>query len=222
MTDAIREAGKLKDAAMLQRDLGDNAGALELLQQAEETLEQELNTLTSASVEDQGGYEKSVRKQLYNIRGTRGGVLRRDGQYIESAKAYDRGYAEERHFPDSYNLTQRLVSRVLAEPRSVEVEDHVVADEKVRAALESARVEIEGQLSKRGSDEYALADLLMIAVLLGASDWIDRLRSFATAVTSSSYARQVTKTVFEEIVEQAQAAGASELAGRAKRAVEIL
>lgn len=207
MGDAVETARDLKERAMLARDLEDYPEAIEILEQAERILVEAMKPLEQSrtSGESPGDYELSVRKQLYAIRGSKGGIYRRAGDYLASARAYDSGYEVERDFEDSYNLTQRLVSRVLERPLAAVSDDVVVEQVAVREELGRARQRVEEQMTgPRQKDEYAAADLLTLSALLGSPDWRSALQRFLRLAPESSYARQVTREVLAEVVRQAR------------------
>jgi tetratricopeptide (TPR) repeat protein len=205
--DVVVEVRDLKEQAMLARDLENYPEAIEILEQAERLLVEEMKQLEQNRTggELPGDYEFSVRKQLYAIRGSKGGIYRRAGDYLASARAYDAGYEVERDFEDSYNLTQRLVSRVLERPMAAVSDDVVVEQIAVREELNRAerkvKVQVEGPREK---DEYAAADLLTLSALLGSSDWRSALQRFLRLAPKSSYARQVTREVLAQVARQAK------------------
>ena len=196
--DVLREISTLKERAMLFRDDGDYEDAIETLDEAEQRILSELGQFTATS-EGPGRYELSLRKQLYTIRGSKGGVYRRWKHLPDAIASYDAGYEVERSFEDSYNLTQRLVTRVMQDPQSVAGEGGIVAGVAVRDELRRAGETIRAQ--KRHDDEYAAADLLTILLLLGDPGWRHALQEFLRRADTASYAREVTKKVFEEIAE---------------------
>ena len=186
MADVIESARALKSRAMDARDDGDFEGAISLLLQARSELERELHDLEPKRADkgSPGRFEQEVATQLAHILGTTGGVYRREKDYPASIASYDAGFRfEEPEAPygivNSYNLTQRLVSRVFLNPRAVDEPAVVVEGLPLGQALESARREIERQRTgKRRNDEYAAADLATVALLRGDADWNDKLDDF--------------------------------------------
>jgi hypothetical protein len=224
--DTLERIRDLKERAMLARDLEEYSEAIEILGEAEAALLRELAQLEQGrtGAERPGDYELSVRKQLYAIRGSQGGIYRRMGgsHYLDSARAYDAGYDVERGFEDSYNLTQRLVSRVLERSSSAVSEGEVVEGVDVRKELGEARRVVEAQMEgPRQKDEYAAADLLTLSALLGSPDWPSALQRFLRLAPESSYARQVTREVLAEVAQQARA-GKSPAPALAERLEEVL
>jgi len=127
-------------------------------------------------------------------------------KYPASIKFYDDGYNfEDPKAPygivNSYNLTQRLVSRVFLNPRAVDEPGSIVEGLPLKDALESARREIERQRAgSRREDEYAAADLAIVALLRGDVDWRDKLDDFLYSEPEPQpYAVQVTLDVLVEL-----------------------
>jgi hypothetical protein len=186
MADVIESARTLKSRAMDARDDGDFEGAISLLSQARSELELELHELEPkrAVKGSPGRFEQRVAAQLAHILGTTGGVYLRDKNYKTSIAFYDAGYRfEDPEAPygivNSYNTTQRLVSRVFMAPRAVDEPSLIVEGLPLGEALESARREIERQRAgPRRQDEYAAADLAIVALLRGDDDWRDKLDDF--------------------------------------------
>jgi hypothetical protein len=90
--------------------------------------------------------------------------------------SYDKGYSFESNpkfaLPNSYNMVNRLTSRILyykrlsPEPNNPEVSPVDMAEE-----LEKARKSIRDQVTgARRGDVWALADLAMVELLLGISE----------------------------------------------------
>jgi tetratricopeptide (TPR) repeat protein len=205
--DLLSEIGTLKSRAMTLRDGEEYEDALETLEDAEQRIRAELGEIAN-SPEGPGRYERSLRAQLYGILGSKGGVYRRWKRLSKSISAYDAGYEIEKSFEDSYNLTQRLVTRVMFDPQSVAGTGGIVAGVAVRDALRKAEETIRTQMeSTRHDNEYAAADLLTVLLLLGDPGWRDALQQFLHRAAKSSYARDATKLVFEEIAEQLRATG---------------
>jgi tetratricopeptide (TPR) repeat protein len=234
--DVVTEARNLKNRAMNQRDVGNWQGALDLLADARRMLEQALEDLAKGSDEqpsDLLAFETSVRKQLYQLLGSIGGVYRRraasadrqPGDLETAIKLYDAGCETEKLFPDSYNLTQRLVTRVMLQPSAALTEAATVAKIDLREEMRKAKRTIEEQTSETGprkNDEYAFADAAMIAILLGEPTWMDAVRTFTRHASKSSYARTVTVDVFKELAEYVDPSGpAAALRQRIEGAVRV-
>jgi hypothetical protein len=199
MADVLNEIRALKERAMLSRDIDDFDDALTALNAAEKLILDELAQL-DPSDGGPGRYQQSITKQLYHIRGSKGGVYRRMQSWRDAVNAYDEGYAVESGFEDSYNLTQRLVTRVLTDPASAETAGAEVQGLDVRKELAAAATKISNQMSAtRERDEYAAADLLTVTLLLDEPDWRRHLHAFLAIAAPSSYAREATRAVFREL-----------------------
>jgi hypothetical protein len=208
MVDVIESARTLKSRAMDARDDGDFEGAIKLLSQARGELESELRDLEPKRADSNapGRFEQEVAAQLAHILGSMGGVYRRAKNYRASIASYDAGEKFENpeapyEIVNSYNLVQRLVSRVFLNPRAVDEPEVIVEGLPLAKALDSARREIERQLTgKRRHDEYAAADLAVVALLRGDADWRDKLDAFLFAEPKPQpYAVQATLDVLEEL-----------------------
>jgi hypothetical protein len=209
MADVIEAARSLKSSAMDARDRGDFPSAIRLLEQARSGLERELQDLEPKRTEkgSPGRFEQDVAKQLAHILGSIGGVYRRAKNYKASIASYDDGYErfENPKAPygivNSYNLTQRLVSRVFLNPHAVDEPEVTVEELPLGEALESARHEIERQRAgPRRNDEYAAADLAIVALLREDADWRDKLDAFLYSKPEPQpYAVEVTLDVLVEL-----------------------
>jgi hypothetical protein len=210
--DVVDRARDLKSSAIDERDLENWDGALRLLNDAKRLLEGALDDLPEAAEQDSKlfEFERSVKKALYGIWGSIGGVYRRrasssdrlPGDLKAAVDAYDNGRELEKGFTDSYNLTQRLVARILLSPSAALDESMTVESENVPAALREARHIVSDQTSANGprnKDEYAFADAAIVALLLGEPGWMDSLTEFTQRAPKSSYARNVTVDVLREL-----------------------
>ena len=218
--DVVQEARDLKNSAMDERDLENWQGAITLLDRAEKMLRDALVDLAARPGEkgsDLVEFETSVKKQLYHVLGSIGGVYRRkaastdrepdDADLVTAIHSYDAGYLIEREFVDSYNLVQRLVTRVLLRPSAALETSTKVADLDVRPALREAKNILDAQTGDSGprnKDEYAFADAGIVALLLGEPGWIEAMKQFMRRAPRSSYARNVTVDVLKELAARAQ------------------
>lgn len=207
MSDIIKEVRELKSKALDARDIGRLNLALDYLGQA-------INKLSSALAnlrvrrdpgESPGQQEIEIATQLCHILGSKGGVLRRAGDYIPAALAYDGGYdlekpSAEYGIVNSYNMVQRLVARVFAEPKAILPESEPVAGVPVHHELSEAKKEIRRQLDgPRSHDEYAAADLATVSLLL-EDDWEQSLDEFLLFDPKPEpYAFQVTLELLEAL-----------------------
>src|ERR1700733_13356352 len=108
--EVIKKVRQLKSLAIEAREDEDWDAAHGHLTQAEGLLEGELEALDKYNLSHET--QRSFRAQLANIRGTRGGVYRRQEMWKESTEAYELGSKAERLLDDSgspstYNMVQR-------------------------------------------------------------------------------------------------------------------
>jgi hypothetical protein len=204
MADVIESARALKSQAMDARDRGDFSVAIDLLSVACSDLDRELHNLKlkRADRDVPGPFEQDVAAQLAHILGSMGGVYLRAQNYEASIDSYDAGYRfEEPDGPygivNSYNMTQRLVSRVFMNPRAVNETGVLVQGLLLREELDFAERVIDRQRKgKRRHDEYAAADLAVVALLKGDGDWHEKLDDFLHAKPKpQAYAVEVTLEV---------------------------
>jgi hypothetical protein len=155
---------------------------------------------------------------------------------VDSARAYDAGYEFEAAasvygIVNSYNLVQRLVSRIFLSPESGEDESVEVLGLSVRRELRKAKEEIQQQIKDprtqmdgpRAGDEYAAADLAMVSILLGDADWESDLGKFIRFnPPPEPYAVQVTLELIKELREAVEGSpdAPGELKQRLSEAVE--
>jgi hypothetical protein len=212
VTDIVNESRNLKAKAILERDQKNFGRALELIEEAERGLRSALIDLENAREAGKRQWrsetEPRIAKQLAQILGSKGGIYRRMEKYKESADAYDAGYKIERPesgygIIDSYNLVQRLVSRVFMEPAATQEPAAIVRDLPLRRALEEARDEVTRQREgPRGDDVYAAADLAILCLLLGDEGWHESVHKFINQVPSPDpYAIKVTREVTSDLLE---------------------
>jgi hypothetical protein len=172
-------------------------------------LEEALDEQRAAREGEQvGDFERDIAKQLVHIRGSIGGLWRRERDHVKSVQAYDSGYELERTesgygIVDSYTLVQRLVARVFIDPAAVDDEQRIVERLAVRPELEKARDLIRDQVERkgRGRDEYATSDLFLVLLLLGNQDWRAQLRRFRDL--KPAYALAAIRDVVKELQESA-------------------
>jgi len=107
--------------------------------------------------------------------GSLAGNWRDARDYAQARAKYDAGNTAEeerrtrcRHL-DSYNLLQRLVVRLLEEPKDLERDEAIVDGRSLEAALAAARSVIAGQVEAGRQDSWALADLALVTILCGES-----------------------------------------------------
>jgi hypothetical protein len=219
MEGVIEQARKLKNDAMDARDEARFEEAHKKLREAETALMKALAEQRLVHKGEQvGDFEREIAKQLVHIRGSIGGVWRRDGHhaesaaesakaYVKSAQAYDSGYELERTesgygIVDSYTLVQRLVVRIFVDPAAADDEQVIVEHLAVRPEIEKAKDIIRDQIygkRVRERDEFAHADLTLVLLLLGDRDWHAQLRRFRDLRPKPAYALAAIREVVEEL-----------------------
>jgi hypothetical protein len=141
--------------------------------------------LTTTSVADA---VRQLTKELADCHGMVGGIerrwgiesrdLERLGHFAASCIAYDEGYRHEWDpkygTPATYNLVNRLTSRLLIEPKLLETDGVVdlgnsVPPINLKRELLGAMALIEEQLANKGNF-WAEADLALLRVLTGQAD----------------------------------------------------
>jgi tetratricopeptide (TPR) repeat protein len=117
----------------------------------------------------QDGYTQDICRLLEALSqsyGSLGGTWRDARDYKKSIKLYDKGndYEEERrrncYARDTYNMLQRLIVRLLAEPALLTRPDFI-------KELNTVRREIQSQVDAGRDDSWALADLALARFLCG-------------------------------------------------------
>ncbi|MFI5352008.1 MAG: hypothetical protein ACHQZS_03520 [Candidatus Binatales bacterium] len=156
-----RNVGDQKDAAAVLFD-----AAAKEFKKAITALERGLRTLRR----QQGDYSRDVCRVLEALSqsyGSLGGTLRDAGDLQQAIELYDKGndYEEERRHNcgarDTYNMLQRLIIRLLADPV-------LLGSPAFVADLSNVRLELERQVRDGRNDSWALADLALTQFLCGA------------------------------------------------------
>lgn len=161
-----------KKLAQAARKEENYSRAIELIERAVKILETERPRLDLVEKGVLSEENRALAEALTDVHGSSGGIYRSAGQYEKSIKAYDAGFRIERDerfgFVNSYNLTQRLVARVLFEPKDWVVIGEVIEQERFPTCLVEARDIVVGQTrGPRKEDVWAWADLGMLWLLNG-------------------------------------------------------
>jgi len=194
MSDQLQTILDLKTKAKNRRDRGRYKIAVSILDEAIALSTQGLNSTKTAAAR-----KSQFAKHLSDCFGMQGGIYRRwglevadeqpasaeqkRGEYLaKSIKAYGEGFSYESNdaygIIDSYNLVNRLVSRILYDPTWLTNElpqlHALAAGEKplnMKTELERAKKIIAKQLKlPRRGDPWALADQALVTMLLGQGD----------------------------------------------------
>lgn len=184
------DAKRARDTAVLDHDPDALEDARFYYQQAVNLLQTQVPARNSVW----NDLDKTHAQRLYQCLGSLGGTwrdaaelepdaLKKLSNWNQSINFYDEGYkiesgTDERYpdfkFCDSYNLLQRLVVRILREPRCLTDEDKELGRGlNVPDELAKAQYEINNQLNEidgpRKDDAWAMADLAELLILRGQS-----------------------------------------------------
>jgi hypothetical protein len=195
MTDVLETVKNLRKAARAARDAAVLDHDLEALDDARSHYQEAIDLLTPlipARDTKWGETDKEHAQRLYQCLGSLGGTWRdaaevepdiqkKRSNWDKSITCYDAGYkiesgTNERYpdfkFYDSYNLLQRLVVRILREPRCLtNGEKDLGRGLNVPKELDKAESIIKGQLAEpdgpRKGDAWGMADLAELLILRG-------------------------------------------------------
>jgi tetratricopeptide (TPR) repeat protein len=171
--DPISFSKNCKDDAQRARKKGNFDEAESIMADGIKLLERSMDDLRDEA--RSGEHAQKIAEALSDAHGALGGIRRSAGLFERSADAYDAGYLLESD-PDfgvvnSYNLTQRLVARVLLEASSLGRGTATVRDVDFPVALEAAERVVGTQIKgTRSNDPWAQADRAMLLMLLGRAD----------------------------------------------------
>jgi len=174
---ALVDIHNLKTRAKNNRDDGDFERAIKF---ADEAIGMATDRLEQSDADRQ-----AYARELADLQGLKGGIRRREALDTEpgsvarqellarSRDDYDQGYDYEREvgLDDTYNLLNRLISRILLQPSALDGaplddEPQLEAD-GLRPALQEAADKLNKQLAgPRRTDPWALADAALVEVLL--------------------------------------------------------
>lgn len=210
MSTLFEQVSALKDSARRNRKrkrypeaVRDLDKAIEILKDAE---------LSGGGSSDSTPWEAEVATQLSDCYGSKGGVYREIGDLEKAIDSYDAGYVYESNptfkIVNSYNLVQRLVTRILLRPDVVHdpalAAAHRLPDgQTVVEALREADKKIRGQLNgPRRGDSWALADLAMINLLLNDEPAANTVWDTFDATNPSSHAYGTTAEVLRALAKR--------------------
>jgi tetratricopeptide (TPR) repeat protein len=168
----IQSAIQLKNAARVHREAGRLDSALKDILAATTGLEETLKSANDRGDDASSPTYRELIGALAESYGVQGGIYRSLGDAKEAYEAYDRGYDFERHpartKENSYNLVQRLMSRIFSDPSSYGRPTWVFEDLDMWNELSSAHAEVERQIDTGGrwGDQWAAADAIFLSILL--------------------------------------------------------
>jgi tetratricopeptide (TPR) repeat protein len=171
MKDVLDEAKRLKNSAKANKEIADTENdpesyveALEDLEMARGLLIAELSSIEEklpVSTEFENNRRQNVALELADCFGLAGGIHRRKGEFDDAIRMYDKGYEYERNpdynIQDSYNMTNRIVLRILNAPQSFESLTPMIEE-----ATSIVQRQVEG---KRRKEWWAWADLGLLYIL---------------------------------------------------------
>ena len=203
---AVAAATSDKKLAQAARKEGKYRRAIELIERAIAALEVHRSVLDSTSTAGVSAEVVDLAEKLADAYGSSGGIYRSAAQYAKSVAAYDKGFLIEADprfgLVSSYNLTQRLVARVLYRPDKWNRPGTVVTGERFPDCLNTACDVVIGQTSgKRENDPWAWADQGMLLVLLqrpASSAW-DKVVALAKK-SKQTYVFDSTRNVLTDLL----------------------
>jgi tetratricopeptide (TPR) repeat protein len=202
--DVLAEVKTLKNDAKLLRDIGEVDPAIAVIDKAIAIVQTAGNAATTPPQSD------SLKVELADCWGIKGGILRRSGRLPEALDAYKTGLEFE--FGDSYNLTNSLVLELLINPARLR---------ELKTEIEEARAEVERQIQHRSRQWWAWADLGLLAVLAGQEDRALNAYSQFSATGARASDFDTTISVLEEL--SAKLSGSNRpMAARLERASTYL
>lgn len=206
--EVIEFANAKKRAAQRRRKSGEWNEALALVDEAIQALQSEWQALPSTALTSERG--RKLAEALGDAYGTKGGILRSCGKYDQACAAYDAGYGfegDERYrFANSYNLTQRLVARFLADPKRFEKDAWSDGAVEFPGSFVHAERIIREQMSgPRLNDPWALADRALLLLLL-LRDQTEEQRTWdrIVSIAPPAYVFSSTLSVIDDLGERMQ------------------
>jgi hypothetical protein len=189
-------AQRHKKAAVQARIAGDEALAREEFEEAHYAIDEafaEIESRGTFNPSISGAIDQATKDQAFELAdcwGIRGGIYREEGEVGKAIDAYDKGYALEvdpkYEIASTYNTVNRLVLRLLRDPRSLQPGDApgagTAGSRLVPELLAEAGDAIAQKWRLMTDPVWALADMVLIKTLLQAPDaaeWEARLESQA-------------------------------------------
>lgn len=171
-----------------------------LLARAEDSLKEAISESQTELESDE--LPPNIRSKLVALLsqtwGSLGGTRRDAKDYEAALEAYETGnkIEEERRNlgdPDSYNLVQRMVVRILAKTSLID-------DEAFRSELAGVEAELERQYTLGRRDPWAIADIALVRFLRGqpADDVISNLESRKADTSFYESTREVVCALLAE------------------------
>jgi tetratricopeptide (TPR) repeat protein len=205
--ELVANATADKMLAQAARKDGDYDRAIVLIERAIKTLETEKPRLASVEKDVVSSENRALAETLADVYGSSGGIYRSAKQYSKSVKAYDCGAMIEQDerfgFVNSYNLTQRLVARVLEQPKEWIHAERVIEGERFDDLLKSAKATVTNQtLGPRAGDVWAWADLGMLRLLNGDKDDAEEAWEKVVDLATKPFVIDSTNSVVSDLLER--------------------
>lgn len=200
-TDPIDRVWELKSKAIELRQRKAYGASIAKLEEARAELEDSPATnKTAAGRKD--NWERDTATELANVYGSMGGTYRSAGKWKEAIDCYDKGHrieSDDRNgIEASYNLLQRLITRIHYNRKWIVKPNLTIMGEQFPQALESARKTIEAQLrERRAGDEWAMADHVMVCLLLNADDGVSLAHELRRKVADTNVFTKTGETIKE-------------------------
>jgi tetratricopeptide (TPR) repeat protein len=196
-----------KDARTDGSTDGNYTKAITLIQRAVKTLETVKPRLDSVEKGAVSAEDCSLAEALADVYGSSGGIYRSAEKYKDSVKAYDDGAEIEQDqrfgFVNSYNLTQRLVARVLLEPKNWIQPGQVIEGKNFAELLGAATTTVETQtLGPRANDVWAWADLAVLRILSGDAEGADIAFETLVDLAKQPFVFDSTNSVISDLLKQ--------------------
>jgi hypothetical protein len=162
----------LKNAAGVHREAERLDAALAAILAATSSLEEMLRSANAHGEDESSQSYQELISALAESYGIQGGIYRLMGDETKAIAAYDRGYQFESdpagRQQNSFNLVQRLVSRIFVDPSSYGRHTWVSEGKDMWAELSKARNEVENQMygGSRRNDPWAAVDSVLLSILL--------------------------------------------------------
>jgi len=203
----INKATTFKKLAQSARKSGNYSQAIKLIERAVDTLEPEKSRLESVEKGAVSAENRALAEALAEVYGSSGGIYRSAQEYEKSVAAYDKGNVIEQDprfgFINSYNLTQRLVARVLLEPGQCFQPGRMIAGKDFTKTLHAAIDIVRSQtIGPRAGDVWAWADLGMLSLLNGDTTTAENAWQMLVTLARQPFVFDSTLSVVADLLER--------------------
>jgi hypothetical protein len=170
MHELLEKVEELTRVARTQRAQGQRADAAAIFKNGIDLLERSVQTVDPRLQQD-------VAEKLADLYGMLGGTLGEEGDLIRAIQAYDAGFeyeSDQRYgIKSSYNALNRLITRILFNPRSLTDPTLLRSGPSpaflsVSQELINLRSRLENEVTGSRSDDFwAAGDLALVCALIG-------------------------------------------------------